>query len=39
MSDEEIKRILIRITLDIAERYEDSDDLFQRILNETRNIE
>lgn len=39
MSDDEIKEILITITLDIAEEYENSDDLFQRILNEIRNIE
>ena len=32
MSDEDIKRILIIVTLDIAKRYGTPDELFQRIM-------
>ena len=39
MTNEEIRKILITVTLDIAEKYGNPDALFQRILNKMCNIE
>lgn len=39
MGDEEIRAILIEITLEIAKKYEDSDKMYQRILNAVRKNE
>lgn len=39
MGDEEIRAILIEITLEIANKYENSDEAYQRILNIVRKNE
>lgn len=39
MGDEEIRAILIEITLEIAKKYENSDEIYQRILNVVRKNE
>ena len=39
MGDEEIRAILIEITLEIAKKYEDSDEVYERILNIVRKNE
>ena len=39
MSDNEIRRILVEITMDIAKQCENSDELFQKILSKVRRNE
>lgn len=39
MGDNEIRRILIEITKDISEQCENTEELFQKILNKIRRNE